>query len=168
MHKVTNLIAAVLVLAVGPVTGEPLDLHSHWDVRCKSCHGDSADFARRSLKVMDGELVGTHHQRELKTFMGQHYLNDELVAPVTAMLMAQATTTPLFKDQCGGCHGSAADFARKSLELRDGTLVGKTSQRPVADYLRRHGGLMPADVAPMTATLNRVLGEVSSSAPSTR
>jgi len=82
------------------------------------------------------------------------------VAPVTAMLIAQATTAPRFKEQCSTCHGSAADFARKSLVVEQGGLKGRTSRMPVADYLRHHGGLAPGDVAAMVATLQRVAGEV--------
>jgi mono/diheme cytochrome c family protein len=76
------------------------------------------------------------------------------------MLAAQVTTSPLFKQHCAGCHGSASEFARKSLTLQGGVLTGKASGKPVADYLRSHGGLPPTEIAPMVKTLERVLGEV--------
>jgi hypothetical protein len=43
--------------------------------------------------------------------------------------------------------------------LRDGKAVGGKSGRAVAEYLRSHGGLAPADVPVMAATLERVLRE---------
>lgn len=147
--------AALLTPAAGAV-----DLHDYWDSRCRECHGESAAFARSTLRVEGGRLLGRHHDEGLATFLRQHYLTDELLVPVMQMLQAQATATPLFKEKCAGCHGSASAFARESLEMRGGVLIGRTSQRPVRDYLQRHGKLAPGEVAPMVATLERVLGEV--------
>ena len=91
--------------------------------------------------------------------MTNHYLTDELVAPVMQMLTAQVTTRPLFKQHCAGCHGAATEFARESLVLRDGKAVGRKGGRAVVEYLRTHGGLAPADIPVMAATLERVLRE---------
>jgi len=88
-------------------------------------------------------------------------LADDLLAPVSAMLMAQVTTPPLFRERCSGCHGSAAAFARKSLTLRDGVLVGNPSGRKVADYLASHGGLAPGEVPIVVDSLTRTRIEVS-------
>lgn len=155
------MFAALLPLTM-PATAGPdgRDLHAYWDGRCKDCHGDSATFARSTLRVEQGRLLGRHHGAELSNFLQHHYLADELVAPVTAMLAAQVATPPLFKQHCAGCHDSAADFARKSLALQGGVLTGKASGKPVADYLRSHGGLPPAEIPAMVKTLQRVLGEV--------
>jgi mono/diheme cytochrome c family protein len=136
------------------------DLHAYWDGRCKDCHGDAGAFARRTLRVEAGRLVGTHHVANLEQFLHNHYLAEDLVAPVMQMLQAQATASPVFKEQCSACHGSASEFARQALALQDGTLIGRTSQRPVQDVLRGHGGLAPQQVMPMVKTLERVLGEV--------
>jgi mono/diheme cytochrome c family protein len=157
MHKLPWL--ALLLAATMPHAAE--DLHAYWDDRCKGCHGDSGDFARRTLRVEDGLLKGTHHQGDLSLFLRRHYLADGMVAPVQAMLMAQASSAPLFKTRCGDCHGAASTFARESLALRGGVLVGKAEGQPVADTLRRHGGLPPAEQAAMVDILRRVLGEVS-------
>jgi hypothetical protein len=142
-----------------PVAWAGPDLHEYWDTRCRECHGDSAAFARSTLRVEGGRLLGRHHTEGLATFLRQHYLTDDLVAPVMQMLQAQASASPLFKDKCGGCHGTAADFARESLERRDGVLVGRASGRPVREYLQRHGGLRAEQLAPMVSTLERVFAE---------
>ena len=60
---------------------------------------------------------------------------------------------------CAGCHDSAAALARRSLLMQGAILTGKINQRPVADFLRRHGGLAATEVAPMVTTLRRVLAE---------
>jgi hypothetical protein len=136
------------------------DLHAYWDDRCHSCHGDSGPFARSTLALRDGRLVGRHHVEDLPRFLRQHYLADELVAPVTAMLTAQAGTPPLYATRCTGCHGVASAFARESLLVRDGTLIARRSGRPVADVLRRHGGLAPDEQPTLLRTLLRVRHEV--------
>ena len=152
-----------ILIALAPLAraGEPArDLHDYWDTRCRSCHGEAGSFARGTLGVEQGQLVGKHHRADLQKFLHNHYLTDELVTPVMAMLAAQATTTPLFITHCAGCHGRASDFARQSLVLQAGVLTGKASRRPVADYLRTHGGLRTEQEPTMVDTLRRVLGEV--------
>jgi mono/diheme cytochrome c family protein len=113
--------------------------------------------------VDSGLLVGTHHTQApaLQLFLKNHYLTADLLAPVTAMLTAQATTTALFNQHCAGCHGTAAAFSRESLSWRDGVLIGKKTGRAVEVTLRTHGGLTPADAADVVKTLARVMGEVN-------
>jgi hypothetical protein len=161
-------IAAVLAAATsatGAVAPAGRDLHDHWDTRCASCHGDAGDFARSTLRVEGGRLVGTHHVDTLPRFLRNHYLGPELLDAMTAMLTAQATTPPVFKTKCRECHDKASVLARESLALKDGVLVGKDSGRPVADLLRRHGHLAADEIAPMVSTLQRVLAEVGGAAP---
>jgi hypothetical protein len=154
------LAMTALIGSMTPAAAADRDLHAYWDDRCKDCHGDAGDFSRRTLRVEQGRLLGAHHGADLAQFLHNHYLADELVAPLMQMLQAQATSSPVFKEKCSGCHASASDFARQALAIKDGTLIGRASQRPVQDYLRSHGGLAPEQVAPMVKTLERVLGEV--------
>lgn len=154
------LLALAFAATLIPAAGTAADLHAYWDGRCRECHGESAAFARSTLRVEGGRLLGRHHRDDLATFLRQHYLSDDLLVPVMQMLQAQATTSPVFKERCAGCHGSASAFARESLEMRGGVLIGRGTQRPVREYLQRHGKLAPDQVAPMVATLERVLGEV--------
>lgn len=161
MQRTVCFLIALLAAAGAAATGEPVrDLHAYWHDRCLPCHAEAGALARSTLAVVDGKLVGRHHRDQLDGFLRPHYLTDELVAPVMAMLAAQAATAPRFKEQCGNCHGTAADFSRKSLVVEQGVLKGRKSGQPVSDYLARHGGLAPAEVSPMVKTLERVLGEV--------
>ena len=162
MPAVASLLVGLALLSIAPsVVGaqDGRDLHDYWDGRCRECHGDAGDFARRPPGVHRGRLVGKHHRDDPEGFLANHYLADELVAPVMRMLTAQVTTRPLFVQQCAGCHGAATEFARESLVLRNGKAVGRKSGRAVAESLRSHGGLAPADVPVMAATLERVLRE---------
>ncbi|MDP1532755.1 MAG: hypothetical protein Q8N44_11775 [Rubrivivax sp.] len=144
-----------------PAPAAGIDLHAYWDQRCFQCHGHAGEFARRSLRVDAGQLQGSHHRKDLERFLRQHYLNDALVAPVSAMLAAQVTTAPLYSQKCASCHGTAAEFTRASLTLRGGVLVGLPSGRRLSDTLAHHGKLTPAEQALVVDTLARVLGEVS-------
>jgi hypothetical protein len=156
------LAMGLTAVAVAAATrAAPLDLHEHWDQRCSGCHGHAADFARRWLTVEQGRLEGHHHRDNLAQFLRNHYLADDLVEPVMQMLAAQAAQAPTFKERCAGCHQSAAEFTRGSLELRAGVLYGRKSGKPVRDYLATHGGLSSAEIAPMVETLNRVRREVA-------
>ena len=141
-----------------------VDLHDYWDQRCQDCHGHSSEFAPRSLRVEKGRLVGVHHRDDLDVFLRHHYLTDSLGAPVSAMLAAQVTTSPLFAQKCSGCHGTAAEFARKSLAISGAVLVGVPSGRKVAGTLATHGGLEPHEVPLVVGSLTRVRNEVSYSA----
>lgn len=161
MPPIALLVSLGLLLSPAPLPArDGIDLHAYWDQRCAGCHGDAGAFARRSLQVDRGRLVGVHHRDDLALFLRQHYLADPLVAPVIAMLTAQATSAPVYAERCSGCHGKAADFVRQTLTVRDGVLQGKTSRAPVAAVLARHGGLSPAEGQAMHATLMRVAGEV--------
>ena len=157
------LAAAVLLGGTCQAADTDRDLHRYWDTRCKDCHGDAGAFARRTLRVADGRLLGAHHERDLDLFLQHHYLTAELIEPVKRMLAAQVSTPPLFARHCSSCHASAAEFARRSLVLRGDVPVGRVSGQPVAQYLRSHGGLPPEQVPIVVDALRRVLVEVGSS-----
>ena len=158
---VKSIFALALTLGTLPLdaASDAVDLHAYWDQRCQSCHGHAGEFARRFLSVEEGRLVGQHHRQDLDRFLRQHYLADHLVEPITAMLMAQAATPPLFMQRCAGCHGSAADFARTRLTLKNGVLVGASSGRPVVQTLTTHGKLTAQEVSLVTESLQRVHAE---------
>ena len=79
---------------------------------------------------------------------------------LTRPFWAQAANPPLFNSKCSGCHDTAAEFARKSLEIKNGVLTGRTSGKPVSEYLKKHGKVTPEEAASLVQTLPRVLGEV--------
>ncbi len=156
-----------LILAVSLVlitllqsSARAIDLHAYWDDRCADCHGHSAAFARKFLTAKDGRLQGHDHVHDLQRFLMNHYLPPDMVAPVTAMLMAQVTTEPQFKERCGRCHETAAALARKALTLRDGVLIDRTTGKPTAEFLNGHQGVSAAEVPFFVGVLTRVTREV--------
>jgi hypothetical protein len=136
------------------------DLHWLWDDRCASCHGHSAEFARKFLSVSNGELQGRHHLDNLRQFMRNHYLPDSETDATYEMLLAQVLTPPRFRDECSRCHNSASEFVRQALEFRKGVLTGRESGEWVRGFLDRHRGLASADVRFYSDLLERVADEV--------
>lgn len=161
-----RLIALTFALAVAHSSAAAIDLHEFWDSRCHECHechGHAGAFARQNLSVEDGALVGRHHKNDLKRFLGQHEMGPANVEGIYAMLIAQATTPPLFQQKCSGCHQTAAEFVRKSIVQKDGVVLGRSNQKPIAEFLQKHGGLNGDEVATVVETLTRVFGEVQRS-----
>lgn len=152
----------VLMPAAVALTGAvgALDLHRLWDDRCLECHGHAGEFARQHLQVVDGALIGRHHA-DLRPFLRNHYLPEEAVEPVVAMLLAQAGTTAQFAQRCRSCHDNAATFARASVRFQDGELLGVATGQPVASFLRRHQSLTADEAVFFTGLLERVRREVA-------
>lgn len=160
IHSKTLCALLLVLLLPVPVHGD--DLHAFWDDRCVDCHGHAGDFARDFFSELEGELIGPHHQgEELRTFLRHHYVPDELVDALYAMLLAQAGTPPVYRINCAGCHGPAAALVREKLELRDGVLYGREGQRPLAEFLQRHGGLGSEQRQVVVDSLTRLAREVA-------
>ena len=59
--RLATMALMAMITVPAPAAGVGRDLHDYWDGRCKDCHGDAGPFARRTLRVEQGRLVGTHH-----------------------------------------------------------------------------------------------------------
>ncbi len=153
-------LAILLGSAGGPATAE--DLHVLWDRQCGGCHGHAGDFARDSLRVVDGRLVGARLGDGVEAFLATHNggYSPEVVAAMTGMLRAQLQTPDLFRSHCADCHGLAAQFVREQLVERDGRLVGRYSGAEVEATLARHGGLDDGQATLMLRVLERIEREV--------
>jgi hypothetical protein len=156
----TVFIAATMLAFMAGANASGLDLHWLWHNHCADCHGHAGEFSRKFLKVSDGELQGVHHVHDLRQFLSNHYLAGNEVDAVYNMLLAQTNTQARFKDECGSCHDSAAEFIRAELVLRDGVLVSRISGRPVGTFLTGHQGLESDDADYFLSVLNRVAHEI--------
>ena len=136
------------------------DLHKLWDNKCSTCHGHSAEFSREFLKVVDGQLKGRLFENNLRLFLHNHYLAGKEVDSIYAMLLAQINTVPRFKQECSGCHQSAANFVRKALILKDTVLYSNKLEIPVNNFLITHRGLNDEDIGFFVKQLTRVANEV--------
>lgn len=136
------------------------DLHKFWDKNCSECHGHSADFARKFLKVVDGKLQGPLHKESFQLFLHNHYLVKNQESAVYEMLLVETETPPRFKNECSSCHKKAAEFIRESLVLRDGKIYSKKLDSPVSEFLESHRGLKTDDVEFFMTLFTRVAHEV--------
>lgn len=151
-------LAIGLLAAAFSAPSQALDLHAFWDNRCAECHGHAGTFARTHLHIENGALAGRHN-RDLERFLAQHEAGSAQAAALYAMLLAQTQTGPVYHQKCTGCHDTAATFARSSLTLRDGVVIGRVNQRPIAEYLKRHGKLAADEIPVVVETLTRIHGE---------
>lgn len=108
-------IAAALAMPAAGADG--LDLHRLWDDRCFECHGHAGAFVRKYLTVSGDALQDRHHVRDLRRFLGNHYLAKSEVDAVYGMLRGQASRQARLKNEFSRCHGTSADFVRESLDL---------------------------------------------------
>ena len=136
------------------------DLHRLWDSNCVTCHGHSAEFSRKFLRVSEGELLGPLYGNNLRLFLHNHYLAGREVDAIYNMLLAQAGTPPRFQQECSACHGIASEFVRESLILRDGELFSRKLQSSTRSFLESHRKLNAEDVDFFVKQLTRVAQEV--------
>lgn len=146
MPRLWRFATAIVAMMGCSAPAPAIDLHQFWDGRCSACHGHAGPFARSHLTVRDGRLVGRHNA-DLKTFLTQHESGATQADGIYTMLLAQAQTKPIFQQKCAGCHETAAEFARTSLTLRDGVVVGKSNGKPIAEFLTKHGKLVPGIIS---------------------
>ena len=79
---------------------------------------------------------------------------------IYAMLLAQASTPPVYQEKCRSCHQNAADLIRSSLAVSSGTVVVRKSGPPLADFLPSHARLTSGELAALVENLTRVYREV--------
>lgn len=165
MRRSVAAAVGVLVLMSASAAAPAMDLHKFWEGRCQECHGHSAQFARTHLAVENGQLKGRHHRDDLQGFIARHEGGAAVAGgDVYRMLMAQAQTKPVYQQKCAGCHEAAADFARSSLAMRDGVVIGRANGVPIADFLKKHGRLTADDIPIVVESLGRVMGEIGAGA----
>ena len=152
----TLLLALGLLLVGMPRESAALDPIAFWENRCAECHGPAGPFARTHLHMEDGKLAGRHN-RDLQRFLALHETGAAQSEATYAMLLAQINTAPAYEQKCAGCHESASEFAKASLERRDGLVFGRKRAQPLSEILKRHGKLTPDEIPVVVDTLTRAL-----------
>jgi hypothetical protein len=153
------LLVTLMLVSTFGIAGT--DLHRLWDSRCAECHGHSAEFSRQFLQIKEGQLQGQHHIQNLMLFMRNHYAPADEVDAIYDMLLAQARSAPRFRDECGACHGNAADFVRTRITPQNGELFIRGSGLSVLEFMQTHRGLQQDDIDFFVNLLNRLAIEVN-------
>ena len=136
----TGAFAVAVLLAIAPAGGA-VDVKTFWDSRCSECHGAAGSFARQHLGVENGELVGRKRPVGLKQFLAQHEAGGDAADDVYRLLLAQLQTEPIYQQKCQRCHETAGEFAKASLAVKNGVVVGRENQQPIGEFLKKHGKL---------------------------
>ncbi len=152
----TLLIAFGLLAVAMTRQSAALDPNAFWENRCAECHGPAGPFARTHLHLEDDKLAGRRN-RDLERFLALHEAGAAESEAIYAMLLAQIQTAPAYEQKCAGCHESAAEFAKASLEVRNGVFFGRKRAQPLADILKRHGKLTADEIPVVVDVLTRAL-----------
>ena len=152
---------AILVLC-GLVLASPaalaVDPHALYEQACSGCHlPDAGPFARGTLTIRDGRVVSQRSGRDVADLLGQGHgrLTKEDTDALVDQFRAILGSGGLFDGKCRICHDSGATFARRTLTIRDGVLVGRYSGRPVAPFLKAHGRLSDDEIPIILSMLER-------------
>lgn len=147
----------VALVAAGSGRAQQADMHAFFEERCLACHGHAGAFARDRLSVDQGQVVGSQGQT-LDRFLTRHKggMSDEQARQLLEMFQKQIDSGAFFQNRCRTCHGSAREFARLKLILRDDVLYGRYSGRKVGPFLIGHSRL----TAPQAAEMTRLLAAV--------
>lgn len=164
LHVVAVIILALIVLIavrLHSAAAATIDPHALYEAACSKCHSPHAvDLVRSSMRKIDGDVVANEADVPIAKLLARHggtrLTADEIMA-LTRHFEQMLSTGFLFQEKCIVCHDRASEFARLSLVIRDGKLVGRYSGRDIAAFLTEHGRLTPAEAETMTATLARQL-----------
>lgn len=147
LTAITLTLLAAWPLA-GPARSQEPDYHSRFESECGRCHGHSGPFARASLEIVDGRLVGRATGAPVEQFLQRHPggLAPADIARFGEVLRRQVEAGGVFSERCAICHGRAVELAAANLAVRDGVLLIRYSGVPVRDYLATHGRLDARDI----------------------
>ena len=134
----------ILLLLHSPVQARKPE--ASWKNRCEQCHGDHIEFARKYLWNVKGQLQGQHHIEDLDLFMKNHYTPRHELEAVNNMLLTHANSPERFTDECGNCHGDAAEFVEESIWVRGESMTAMQSGMEVSEFLPTHENIQPEDV----------------------
>ncbi len=144
-----------------PPASPVIDPHALYEARCSGCHAPhGGDFAKQSLKAVDGVVIGARSGRPLGQILPSHRGTTQTPDEVKALVDHFGAILPtgwLYQDKCLGCHDRAVVLARSHLIVRDDALVGRYSGRDIAAFMSGHGRLDPRQRDIILAMLRRQL-----------
>ena len=133
----------VIALVPGVVRAQVQEWPGVYYPQCGSCHGDAQGILEERAILKDGTLLGRRSNRDIRDFIGRHFgqRNSGDVETIYMELLRVAQGGGRFRRQCAICHVSAEELARRTLILKDGSLYGRYTGRPIAEFLIGHGRL---------------------------
>lgn len=153
------LLAPALALAEPAAQPQPIDPHALYEAKCSSCHAKHGlGLVQKSLKLDDKKRAVTKSGRPIETLLGAHHgvkLAPPEVQALSDQFAAMLATGFVFQRKCATCHQNGASFARLYLEIRDGVLVSRLQDMPVAEFLKTHGRVNAQEIEAVAGMLRR-------------
>ncbi len=155
------LLCLSCVLPASIARAQSADPHALFEDRCGRCHGHAGAFARKSLAIRDGRVVGRGSGVPVRAFLRRHHgaPSEMETALLLDMFRGQIERGALFQERCRICHASARKLARGKLILRDGWLVGRYTGADMEPFLNAHGRLSAAEAETIRRMLVWQLGK---------
>ncbi len=151
-RRIRPLAGLVLILLAGAPSAaaqsDGVDYHRRFESLCGPCHGHSGPFARHSLEIVNGTLVGRTTGVPVQRFLRRHPggLTQADIARFRDVMHRQVEAGGVFQDRCAICHGRAVELAAANLVFANGDLLIRYSRVPVRGYLANHGRLEPREI----------------------
>jgi len=158
---VIAFLAAVTTMAFSPSRAQTIDPHAIYEQKCGGCHGSHAgEFVGGQLRQAGDAVIVSRNRRDLMAMLaaGHGRLNAAEIGALIAHFTAILRSDGLFREKCKICHGAAVALARLELELSDGRLVGRYTDRDIATFLENHGRLETAEIVTIVEMFVRQLG----------
>jgi hypothetical protein len=145
---------------ISPASAQQIDPHTLYEQNCAGCHAPHAgDFVFEKLDLLDNTLVGKKTGRPVSVFLnaGHGGLSPTEIEVLMDHFSNIRHSGRLFFEKCRICHVNAKELARLKLVIRDDMLVGRYTERDIAQFLVAHGRLTSEEVPRMVSTLKRQL-----------
>ena len=168
MRIVTILLAVAIPLWPLAVTAadepaasgaKPIDAHALYEKKCGSCHTKHASgLAQRSLKLDAEKQAVTNAGGRGDKLLVEHKktaLSDAEIKALTDQFAVMLGTGFVFQKKCAGCHSTGLDFARLYLTIKDGELISRVHDTPVAKLLETHARLTETQLKTVVDMLRR-------------
>ena len=156
-----HALASGLALAEQAAAPKPIDPHALYEAKCSACHAKHGlGLAQKSLKLDEQKRAVTKSGRPLETLLARHHgvkLDPAEMQALSDQFAAMLATGFVFQKKCAVCHQNGVGFARIYLEIRDGVLVSRLHDMPVAKFLETHGRVDAEENAKVVGMLRRHL-----------
>lgn len=138
---------------------KPIDAHALYEKKCGGCHTKHASgLAQRSLKLDAEKNAVTNAGVRVDKLLAGHQktaLSEAEIRALSDQFALMLGTGFVFQKKCAGCHSTGLDFARLYLTIKDGELISRVHDTPVAKLLETHARLTETQLKTVVDMLRR-------------
>lgn len=153
------LFVSGLSLAEPAQPPKPIDPHGLYETKCATCHTrHGLGLVQKSLVLGAEKQAVTKSGIPLEKLLARHHgvkLTDAETHALSGQFAAMLASGFVFQRKCATCHQNGAGFARLYLEIRNGVLVSRLHDMPVATFLATHGRADARQIEAVVGMLRR-------------